>query len=99
MRVTVAAAGHLKALVGVVHYFGLACLNKWFGAFLVAYIDILAVLHGKRFNNLIVFGSKDLTIDHEIGLFGIVGCVVHNFVYFFGCISFMFGKNLIKTQR
>ena len=67
MCVGVAASGHHKALAGVVHHLGLAIFNIGFGASLVAYIDVLAVCHGKGFYNLVAFGSEDLTIDHKVG--------------------------------
>ena len=78
MRVTVATARHHQALASIVHYLGLAGFNESLGSCLVAYIDVLAVLHGKGFDNLIVLGSENLAIDHEVctGLDGILSHVL-----------------------
>ena len=65
--VTITAAWHYKTLVGVVHHFGLTLFHKGFGSRLVAYIDILTVLHGKGFYHVVALGGVNLTIDHEVG--------------------------------
>ena len=67
VRVTIAATGHDESLAGVVYHLGLALLNIGFGSSLVAYIDILAVLHSEGFNNLISLRSENLAIDHKVG--------------------------------
>ena len=54
MGVTITAAGHHQALAPVVHQTGLACFNIGFGSLLVANIDVLAILHGKGFHNLVI---------------------------------------------
>ena len=66
MSVAVAAAGHHKPLAAVVQDLCLAGLDKCLGTFLVAYIDIFTVFHGECFYSLIVFGSENFTIDHEV---------------------------------
>ena len=67
MGVTVAATRHHKPLPSIVHHLGLSLFNKGFGSCLVAYIDILAVLHGECFYHLIVLRSEDFAIDHKVG--------------------------------
>ena len=51
---TVATARHHKPLAGIVHHLGLAFFDIGLGTRLVAYIDVLAVLHGKGFHNLVI---------------------------------------------
>ena len=65
--VTIAAARHHKTLSAIVHHLGLTLFHKGCGSSLVAYIDILAILHGKGLNNLVTLGGIDLSIDHEVG--------------------------------
>ena len=65
--VAVAAAGHDESLACVVYYLGLAFLNEGLGSSLVAYIDVLAVFHGKGFYYLVAFSGENLAIDHEVG--------------------------------
>ena len=77
MGVAVTAAGHHKTLACIIDHFGLTCLNIGLSTFLVAYINVLAVFHRKGFNDLIVFGSENLAIDHEVGTF-IYNFLVHN---------------------
>ena len=67
MGMSVAAAGHDESLACVVYYLGLAFLNEGLGASLVAYIDVLAVFHGKGFYYLVAFSGENLAIDHEVG--------------------------------
>ena len=67
---TVAAARHHQALSVVINHFGLAVHDILLGTLLVTYIDVLAVLHGKGFHNLVILRSKNLTIDHQVGHFG-----------------------------
>ena len=67
MGVTVAAAWYHQPLVGIVHHLGLALFYKGFGSRLVAYIDILAVLHGKGLYHLVALGGVNLAIDHKVG--------------------------------
>lgn len=57
----------MLSLASVVYHLGLALLDQGFGTSLVAYIDILAVLHGKGFHHLIAFGGKNLAIHHKVG--------------------------------
>ena len=67
MGVTIAAAGHHESLASVIDDLGLTFLNKDLGSSLVANIDVLTILHSEGFNNLIVVGSENLAIDHEVG--------------------------------
>ena len=67
MGVAVTAGRHHEPLASIVYNLGLTCLNKGFDAILVAYIHVLAVFYRKGFDNLIVLGSEDLTIDHKVG--------------------------------
>ena len=69
MSVSVAAAGHYETLAAVVNNFCLACFDKGFCAFPIAYIDVFAVFHGERLCNLVAFRSEYLSVDHKISLF------------------------------
>ena len=89
MCVTITATGHHKSLGGIVHHLGLACFNKCFDAFLVAYIDILTIFHRKGFDNLIVFGSENLTIDHKVSA-GFYGSLFHIYFLIVIRIDFLF---------
>ena len=64
---SVAAAGHYKSLACVVYHLCLAFLHVGFGTSLVAYVDVLAVLHGKGFDDLVVLGRENFAIDHKVG--------------------------------
>ena len=66
MGVAVAAGGHHEPLPGVVQHLGLSRVDKGFCALFVTHIDELAVFHGKSFRKLIVFGSKNLPVDHKV---------------------------------
>ena len=57
---TVAAARHHKPLAGIVHHLGLAFFDIGLGTRLVAYIDVLAVLHGKGFHHLITHSRRSV---------------------------------------
>jgi hypothetical protein len=67
MGMSITTARHHKPLSCIVHHLGLAISDISFGTRLVAYINVLAVLHGKCLYNLIAFGSEDLAVDHEVG--------------------------------
>ena len=67
MGMSITTARHHKALSCIVHHLSLSFFDISFGTSLVADIDVLAILHGKGFHNLITFGSEDLAVDHEVG--------------------------------
>ncbi len=67
MCVAIAATGHHKTLVAVVYHLSLALFYEGPGSRLIAYIDILAVLHCKGFYNLIAIGGENLAIDYKVG--------------------------------
>ena len=79
MGVAVTAGRHHEPLASIVYNLGLTCLNKGFDAILVAYIHVLAVFYRKGFDNLIVLGSEDLTIDHKVCT-GINRILIHCFI-------------------
>ena len=66
MRVAVAAGGHHKPFPGIIQHLCLSRFDKGFRALFFSHIDELAVFHGKSFCQLIVFGSKNLPIDHKV---------------------------------
>ena len=66
MGVSVATGRHHKPFPGIVQHLGLSRFDKGFCPVFVTHIDELAVFHGKSFCQLIVFGSKNLPIDHKV---------------------------------
>ena len=66
MRMAVAAGGHHEPLPGIVQNLCLSFFNEGFCALPAAHIDESAVLDGKRFGKLTVFGSEYPAKDDKV---------------------------------